>query len=49
LAPAARLVVVLPERDLHPAIACLGSMLSHPAEFVTVAGDWRVAGAELFS
>jgi hypothetical protein len=49
LAPAARLVVVLPERDLHPAIARLGSMLSHPAEFVTVTGDWRVAGAELFS
>jgi hypothetical protein len=49
LAPAARLVVVLPERDLHPAIGRLGSMLLRPAEFVTVAGDWRVAGAEQFA
>jgi hypothetical protein len=48
-AAAARLVVVLPERDLHPATRRLGAMLSRPAEFVTIAGDWRVAGAELFS
>lgn len=49
LSPESRLVIVLPERDLHPAIGRLGSMLTRPAEFVTVAGDWRVAGAELFS
>ena len=49
LAPSARLVVVLPRRDLHPATLRLGSMLTRPAQFVTIDGDWRVAGAEQFS
>ena len=49
LAPSARLVIVLPRRDLHPATERLGSMLSRPAQFVTIDGDWRVAVAEQFS
>ena len=49
LSPAARLVIVLPERDLHPATRRLASMLPRQAEFVTIAGDWRVAGAEQFT
>ncbi len=49
LAADARLVIVLPERDLHPATRRLAGLLEHPAEFVTISGDWRVATAEQFS
>jgi hypothetical protein len=49
LAPTARLVIVLPERDLHPATRQLAGALERPAQFITIAGDWRVASAEQFA
>jgi hypothetical protein len=49
LAPDARLLIVLPERDLHPASRQLAGVLERPAQFITVAGDWRVATAEQFT
>ncbi len=42
LDPEARLVIVLPERDNHPATRKLAASLVHPAEIISVAGDWRV-------
>ena len=48
LSPDARLLIVLPERDLHPATRQLADALERPAEFITVVGDWRVAPAEQF-
>ena len=49
LDPTARLLIVLPARDLHPAAQQLAARLVHPAQFVAVAGDWRVAGAGQFA
>jgi hypothetical protein len=37
----AELVLVLPERDDHPAIRALAARLRRPATIVTVPGDWR--------
>jgi len=48
LHPTALLMIVLPARDLHPAAQQLAAQLVHPAQFVSVEGDWRVAGAEQF-
>jgi hypothetical protein len=39
--PAARLVLVLPERDAHPVTRELAARLRSPAEVVTVGADWR--------
>jgi hypothetical protein len=39
--PAARLVLVVPERDALPVTRDLASMLATPAELVAVPGDWR--------
>lgn len=47
-APSARLLVVLPERDAHPATRALGAALAQPAEFILVRGDWRTAEAGAF-
>jgi len=41
LAPDARLVIVLPERDDHPVTRHLAEALAAPAEIVTVPADWR--------
>ena len=49
LNPTAQLLIVLPSRDLHPAAQQLAQQLAHPARFVTIDGDWRVAGAEQFA
>ena len=49
LDPSARLLLVLPARDLHPAAQQLAGALVHPAQFITIDGDWRVAGPEHFS
>ena len=38
----ARLVLVVPERDDHPATRALAASLREPAEVVPVPGDWRV-------
>lgn len=38
--PDARLVLVVPERDAHAATRALAGRLVHPAEVVTVPGDW---------
>ena len=38
----ARLVIVLPERDDHPVTRKMAASLVHPAEIISVAGDWRV-------
>jgi hypothetical protein len=40
--PEARLVLVVPERDDHPATRALAAALRVPAEVVPVRGDWRV-------
>jgi hypothetical protein len=40
-APSARLVLVVPERDAHPATLALASALIDPAEVVALHGDWR--------
>lgn len=42
---AARLVLVVPERDGHPVTRALAASLRHPAEVVTVPGDWRTLGS----
>lgn len=39
--PSARLVIVLPDRDDHPATRRLAERLAMPAEIVTLSGDWR--------
>lgn len=41
IAPAARLLLVVPERDAHPVTRELAARLIHPAEVVTVDDDWR--------
>lgn len=40
-APAARLLLVVPERDAHAVTRDLAARLVHPAELVAVADDWR--------
>lgn len=44
LAPDARLLLAVPERDDHPGTRRLATRLVHPAEVVPVPGDWRAAG-----
>lgn len=41
LAPDARLLLAVPERDDHPATRALAERLKHPAEVVAISGDWR--------
>ena len=41
LAPDARLLLVVPEGDDHPATRALANRLKDPAEVVAVPGDWR--------
>jgi len=41
VAPGARLVLVLPERDAHATTRALAEALAHPAEIVALPGDWR--------
>jgi len=41
LAPDARLLLVVPERDAHPVTRALCERLVHPAELVPLQGDWR--------
>lgn len=41
LAPGARLVLVVPERDVHPVTARLAAALVSPAEVRAVPDDWR--------
>jgi hypothetical protein len=43
----ARLVLVVPERDDHPAHATLAASLVEPAEVRTVPDDWRVLASLL--
>jgi hypothetical protein len=46
LAPDARLLVVVPQRDDHPVTRALAAELARPAEVVALAGDWRRPGSE---
>jgi hypothetical protein len=41
LAPDARLLLVVPERDDHPVTRVLAKRLNQAAEVVAVSGDWR--------
>ncbi|MDQ3108054.1 MAG: hypothetical protein M3Q68_09655 [Actinomycetota bacterium] len=41
LAPAARLLLVMPERDAHPVTRALADRLVRPAEVIALEGDWR--------
>ena len=41
LAPAARLLLVVPERDAHPVTRALAQRLTHPAEVIALEDDWR--------
>ena len=41
LAPEARLLLVVPERDDHPATRALAQRLERPADVVAISGDWR--------
>ncbi|MET0903169.1 MAG: hypothetical protein ABWZ52_08010 [Acidimicrobiales bacterium] len=41
LAPDARLLLVLPERDAHAVTSALAARLLQPADLVPLAGDWR--------
>lgn len=41
LAPGARLLLVVPERDAHPVTRALAERLVQPAELVALDGDWR--------
>jgi hypothetical protein len=41
LAPRAPLLLVVPERDVHPVTTALAQALREPATVVPVAGDWR--------
>ncbi|HEY6533077.1 MAG TPA: hypothetical protein VIY72_12270, partial [Acidimicrobiales bacterium] len=41
IAPEARLLVVVPERDDHPVTRHLAADLADPAEVVALPGDWR--------
>ncbi len=42
VAPAARLVLVVPARDALPTTAALAAALVHPAEVVPLDGEWRI-------
>jgi hypothetical protein len=42
-APAARLLLVVPERDDHHVTRALAARLGAPAEVATVPDDWRAA------
>jgi len=42
LAPDARLLLALPERDAHPVTQALAARLLHPAELIPIEGDWRL-------
>ena len=44
--PDARLMIVVPERDDHPATRRLAARLSAPAEIVGVPGEWRDDGVD---
>ena len=44
--PDARVVIVVPERDDHPATRRLAARLLDPAEVIGVVGDWRTSGAD---
>ena len=44
--PDARVVIVVPERDDHPATRRLATRLLDPAEVIGVVGDWRTSGAD---
>ena len=41
LAPEARLLLVVPERDAHPVTRALAERLTQPAELLPLEGDWR--------
>ena len=41
LAPDARLLLAVPERDAHPVTETLAKRLLHPAHLVPIQGDWR--------
>ncbi len=41
LAPDARLLLVVPQRDAHPVTRALAERLAQPAELVALEGDWR--------
>jgi hypothetical protein len=41
LAPDARLLLAVPERDAHPVTRALADRLRSPAAIVALAGDWR--------
>ena len=45
LAPGAPLLLVVPERDVHPVTTALAQGLREPATVVPVAGDWRTFAA----
>lgn len=45
LDPAARLLLVVPERDAHPVTRALAARLARPAEVVALEGDWRQWGS----
>lgn len=44
--PSARLLIVVPERDDHPATRRLAARLNAPAEVIGLAGDWRIDGSD---
>jgi len=41
LAPHARLLLVVPERDAHPVTKALAERLERPADLIALQGDWR--------
>jgi len=45
IAPEARLLLAVPERDDHPGTRRLAARLQRPAEVVAVPGDWRALAA----
>jgi hypothetical protein len=45
IAPEARLLLVVPERDAHRVTVELATRLTRPAEVVTVDNDWRAWAA----
>jgi hypothetical protein len=45
LAPTAPLLLVVPERDVHPVTTALAQRLREPATVVPVEGDWRTFAA----
>jgi hypothetical protein len=42
LAPGARLLLVVPERDAHPVTRALAARLNASADLVALEGDWRI-------